>query len=133
MELNALIIDDEKMIVDSLHMILAESGLFKSIVQASDGVDACRKIDNQAFSLIVVDINMPKLDGLGVIKHIKEKEVNSKAEILLISGGFNHENVQIASDFDIKYVLAKPFNAKKFVNKLTEILKEMKKSQNFAA
>lgn len=132
MDLNALIVDDEKMIVDSLHMILAESGLFKSIVQASDGVDACRKVDNQKFDLIVVDINMPKLDGLGVIKHIRENETQT-GEILLISGGFNHENVQIASDFDIKYVLAKPFNAKKFVAKLTEILKEMKKSKLNAA
>jgi len=132
MDMNALIVDDEKMIVDSLHMILAESGLFKSIVQASDGVDACRKLDNQSFDLVVVDINMPKLDGLGVIKHIREKEVGH-AEILLISGGFNHENVQIASDFDIKYVLAKPFNAKKFVTKLTEILKDMKKAKTNAA
>jgi YesN/AraC family two-component response regulator len=132
MELNALIVDDEKMIVDSLHMILAESGLFKSIVQASDGVDACRKVDNQRFDLIVVDINMPKLDGLGVIKHIRENDMTN-TEILLISGGFNQENVQIASDFDIKYVLAKPFNAKKFVGKLTEILKEMKKAKVRAA
>ncbi|EQC51402.1 response regulator [Bacteriovorax sp. DB6_IX] len=120
------------MIVDSLHMILAESGLFKSIVQATDGVDACRKLDNQKFDLIVVDINMPKLDGLGVIKHIRDNQ-EVDPEILLISGGFNHENVQIASDFDIKYVLAKPFNAKKFVGKLTEILKEMKKGKTRAA
>lgn len=127
MDKTALIVDDEKMIVDSLHMILAESGLFKSIVQAKDGLDATRKIDNQKFDLIVVDINMPKLDGLGVIKHIRQSHQSDAPEILLISGGFNHENIQIASDFDIKYVLAKPFNAKKFVAKLTEILKDMKK------
>ena len=81
----------------------------------------------------MIDINMPKLDGLGVIKHIREAQLDSKPEILLISGGFNHENVQIASDFDIKYVLAKPFNAKKFVQKLSEVLKEIKRNREQSA
>lgn len=131
MQLNALVVDDEKIIIDSLHMILAESGVFKTIVQASDGVDACRKIDNQNFDIVVIDINIPKLDGLGVIKHIRENKNLVNPEILLISGGFNHENVQIASDFRIKHVLAKPFNAKKFVTKITEMIKDMKR-QNAA-
>lgn len=128
MHLSALVVDDEKMIINSLHMILAESGVFKSIVQAADGIDACKKIDNQKFDLIIIDINMPKLDGLGVIKHIRESATHHP-EILLISGGFNHQNVQIASDFKIKHVLAKPFNAKKFVSKLTDVIKDMKKSE----
>lgn len=126
MQLSALVVDDEKMIINSLHMILSESGVFKSIVQATDGIDACKKIDNQKFDLIIIDINMPKLDGLGVIKHIREAN-SQDPEILLISGGFTHQNVQIASDFRIKHVLAKPFNAKKFVAKLTDVIKEMKK------
>lgn len=126
MQLSALVVDDEKMIINSLHMILSESGVFKSIVQATDGMDACKKIDNQNFDLIIIDINMPKLDGLGVIKHIRNHSMQHP-EILLISGGFNHQNVQIASDFKIKHVLAKPFNAKKFVAKLTDVIKQMKK------
>lgn len=127
MQLSALVVDDEKIIINSLHMILAESGVFKSIVQASDGIDACKKIDNQKFDIVIIDINMPKLDGLGVIKHIRESSSHNP-EILLISGGFNHQNVQIASDFKIKHVLAKPFNAKRFVAKLTEVIKDMKKN-----
>jgi len=101
--MNVLIVDDEKIIIDSLHMILAESSIFKNIVQANDGSDACRKIDNQLFDLIVVDINMPKVDGLSVIKYVRENATNNP-EILLISGGFNHQNVQVASDFKIKHV-----------------------------
>ncbi|EQC44397.1 response regulator [Bacteriovorax sp. Seq25_V] len=129
--MNVLIVDDEKIIIDSLHMILAESTLFKNIVQASDGSDACKKIDKLDFDLVVVDINMPKVDGLSVIKYIREKSGNNP-EILLISGGFNHQNVQVASDFKIKHVLAKPFNAKKFVSKLTDIIQEIK-NKNIAA
>ncbi len=129
--MNVLIVDDEKIIIDSLHMILAESSIFKNIVQANDGSDACRKIDNQLFDLIVVDINMPKVDGLSVIKYVRENATNNP-EILLISGGFNHQNVQVASDFKIKHVLAKPFNAKKFIGKLTDIVKEIK-NKNLAA
>jgi YesN/AraC family two-component response regulator len=125
MELTALIVDDEQIIIDSLSSILEDSGIFKTIVQATDGMDACRKLDNQKFDLIVVDINMPKMDGLGVIKHIKE-EVHKQPEILLISGGFNSENVAVASKYGIKHVLAKPFNSKKFVEKLAEVIKSMK-------
>lgn len=125
MAFQALIIDDEPMITDSLKTILDESQLFKSIVVASDGLEACRKIDNQKFDLIIVDINMPKLDGMGVIKHIKEID-KYDPEILLISGGFNQGNISSASQLGIKHVLAKPFDVKKFVEKLKVIIKEIK-------
>jgi len=124
MKYTALIIDDEPIITDSIKSILEDSQIFKSIVVAKDGIDACRKIDNQVFQFIVVDINMPKLDGIGVIQHIREID-RFDPEILLISGGFNQKNVQLASKYKVKHVLAKPFDVKKFVYKLKDIIKDM--------
>lgn len=129
--MNVLIVDDEKIITNSLKMILSEVEIFKNVVIATDGIEACRKVDNQKFALIIIDINMPKKDGLSVIKYIRENKVES--EIILISGGFNPQNVQFANEYKIKHVLAKPFNSKKFVEKLQVVLIDMKKNNRLAA
>ncbi len=61
-----LIVDDEKFIRDSLELFLQEEG-YKTDT-AADGEEALRKISSESFDVVITDLNMPKLDGIELIR-----------------------------------------------------------------
>jgi CheY-like chemotaxis protein len=73
-----LLVEDEKMIQDMYQMAFQQEGF--TIEVAEDGQKAVEKLINQklAFDLILLDLMMPKLDGISVLRKIKE--VNSPAK-----------------------------------------------------
>jgi formate/nitrite transporter len=67
-----LVIDDEKVVGDSLRKTLHEEGY--EIDTANNGQEGLRKARRESFDLIIVDLKMPDIDGLDVIKKIKEEQ-----------------------------------------------------------
>lgn len=67
-----LVIDDEKVVGDSLRKTLQGEGY--EIDTASNGQEGLRKARRESFDLIIVDLKMPDIDGLDVIKKIKEEQ-----------------------------------------------------------
>lgn len=124
--MNILVVDDEKMITDALQLILKNSNHKDKVTVATDGEDALKKMQQLQYDIIVVDINMPEVNGLSLVKKMRT-EIDYRPEILMISGNFTPENVQIASDFNIQFTLAKPFNAQKFLEKIETIKKHLEK------
>lgn len=68
-KLNILIVDDEEEIREMLSEAIAESFSGEvGVVFAEDGVVALSKLRNQKFNLLISDIKMPRLDGMGLFK-----------------------------------------------------------------
>jgi len=65
-----LIVDDEKSMRDFLAIILKKDGYYVSTT--SDGEEAIRAIQKDIYDLVITDIKMPKVDGLDVLKAVKE-------------------------------------------------------------
>ena len=65
-----LIVDDDPLICDVLASLFANLGY--ETVTAEDGEAACDRIAQDNLSLAVVDLNMPKLDGFGLLRHIRQ-------------------------------------------------------------
>ena len=55
------------------------------ISEASDGVEGLKKFNMEQFNLVVVDINMPIMDGLKLVSLIRKGPFNSKVAILVIT------------------------------------------------
>lgn len=125
--MNIMIVDDEKMITDSLVALLQDTGLFRKVVVANNGIEAKNKLKANHYDIIILDINMPKFDGLELVKHIRT-ETTRTPEIIMMSGQFTPENVQVAADFNIQYTLAKPFNAKKLLEKIDIVSSKIKRA-----
>lgn len=68
-----LVVDDEIRIRHLLSMMLERRG-FK-VDQAGDGVEAFEKIEASSYDMVICDIKMPKTDGLGLIRKIKENDI----------------------------------------------------------
>ena len=77
-----LIIDDEKNILDSLSGILEDEGF--AVSQATDGKQGLAIFDSEAPDVVLLDVWMPEMDGIQVLKEIKARK--NDARVVVISG-----------------------------------------------
>jgi len=80
----ALAVDDEPELVEAYTDILSEIVDLKTLT-ATDGMDAYRKARNQKFDIIITDYQMPKLNGVQLIKALRENYTNNLTPIIVIS------------------------------------------------
>jgi CheY-like chemotaxis protein len=116
-----LIVDDEEIMRDMIAMVVAEMGY--EVAKAVDGLDALEQFQaqNEPFSIVVMDIRMPRLDGIAASQ--KMKELNPSTKVVLISGNDRVPAGSMADAF-----LPKPFR----VNELCEVIKAVHGDGMFA-
>jgi two-component system, chemotaxis family, chemotaxis protein CheY len=77
-----LIVDDSATVRQMLRFALTEAGY--TVVEAVDGEDALSKIGD-GLSLIVTDLNMPRLDGIGLIRRVRSRAECKGLPILMLT------------------------------------------------
>lgn len=131
-KLSVIIIDDEEDIRDTLKMFLEMMGVFTFIVEANDGAEAFRKIQNQNFDLVITDLMMPKVKGIELIQNIKAHEKSeglAPTPIIILSANITGENVAEAMEMGVKYALTKPCKTEDFTSKVADVLLRHKKEK----
>ena len=88
--LRVLFVDDEEELVSAVVERLELRGI--EALGVTCGVDALRKVEEQEFDVIVVDVKMPGIGGLDVIR--KLKELHDDLEVILLSGHGSTEAVE---------------------------------------
>ena len=126
MKKNILIVDDDKNICHLLSEVLVGTFPGFKIMQAHDGADGLWKLRNQKFDLLIVDIKMPKKNGLELIEYLRknEKDDEEQSEIILISGFLDKHSVSEAVKLKVKNILQKPFTNERFVDMVRGIVGE---------
>lgn len=84
MAVKVMIADDHSMIREGLKQLLELEGDFQVIAEACDGVDCMEKLDTILPDILLLDINMPKMNGLEVLKKMKDKKVRVKVLVLTV-------------------------------------------------
>jgi len=108
-----LLIEDDASIVEMLEGHLKKAGY---IVQSADNGEAGLALFNRdSFDLLVVDIMMPKLDGIEVIKIVRE---TSSVPILIMSANDNDVDKAIGLGFGADDYIAKPFSLVEFTARI---------------
>ncbi len=99
-----LIVDDEDYIIEGLTVILKPEGY--TIDSANDGEEALKKLREDAYALALIDLDIPKLDGLELLAEIKKNELVT--EVVIITGkGSIHTAVEAMKNGAYDY-LTKP-------------------------
>ena len=83
MKTKVLAIDDSRTIRNLLAATLEEAGF--EYVSAVDGREGVDMYDDVAPDVVITDINMPNLDGFGVIEELRGTDINSKVPILVLT------------------------------------------------
>jgi len=81
--MNVLIADDHPVVLKGLKQILSELAITNCAEEAKDGNEAFKKISSEKFDFVILDISMPGMSGLDILKALKER--NEKANILIFS------------------------------------------------
>ncbi len=105
-----LVVDDEKSMREFLDIMLTEEGYEVSF--AEDGEEACQILEKTPFDLVVTDIRMRGIDGIGVLR--KAKEISPGAMVVLISAYATAETAVEAMKEGAYDYVPKPFNVLEF-------------------
>jgi len=116
-----LLVEDDAFIREACCEVLRVSGY--SVDSATDGFDALRKIEGATYDLIVVDINMPQVNGIDFYLRTVRENYDMKNRFLFITGDSYGEqealNLYLKAD---RTVLRKPFTKEDFLKNVKDIL-----------
>lgn len=104
-----LTVDDSRMMREMLLMVLQGAGF--NVVQAEDGVEGLEVLARTKPDVIITDINMPRMDGYGVIEGVRSDPNHRATPILVLSTESSPEKKQRARDAGATGWIVKPFQA----------------------
>ena len=124
-----LIVDDDKEMCEEMEEIFIDEGYH--VTMLFDGLEAQKATEKSNFDILLLDLKLPRLNGLEILKNIKEKSLNIK--ILILTGRplskqfFNEKNsIKSSKEEEILKladgVINKPFNVTIMLDKLKELI-----------
>lgn len=119
---DVLIVDDDKNICEVLKEYCHNMGCFKNIVFANDGITATQKLRNQKFSLILLDMNMPKKSGLDLLGELDKNALNQREAVVIVSGTLEKTVISKVLENGVKTFLVKPFDEASFQDRVLKVL-----------
>jgi len=120
-----LIVDDEPFIRQGLSIIIKWEDYGYTIGNmAENGLDAVEILKKEKYDLIIVDIRMPKMDGLSFIKYIRQNKI-SDAEVVLLSGYYEFEYAKEAIRYSVGDYILKPVQKDELVKLLDELKRKI--------
>jgi len=113
-EKKILVTDDDPQIVRLISQYLAAINPSFIIETAGNGYEACIKAGIFIPDLLVLDLNMPKVDGFEVLRNIKTVPETRNAEVIICTGFATEENIDALRPFDVASVIQKPVSFETF-------------------
>jgi len=114
---NILIIDDEEDIRENIAFLLKRQGF--NVTTSDDSEKALMLLkDKNQFNVVIVDLQMPKIDGNSFITQAKAHNKTNTLKYILITGDINYNLANSNAD----NVLYKPFNKKNLIDTISHFL-----------
>jgi two-component system, chemotaxis family, chemotaxis protein CheY len=117
-----VLVDDSPTMRRIIYNCLLKIG-FKQIVHAENGLDAITKIKSDNFDLIITDWNMPGMDGIELVKKLRDMKKYKLIPILMASTKTGKQDIKTAFESGVNDYLIKPFSGKNLKEKITELLR----------
>lgn len=124
---NILVCDDDHEIVDAIEIYLLQEGF--QVFKAYDGIEALEVLKKNDIQLLIIDIMMPRLDGIHAIMKIRE---NSSIPIIILSAKTEDPDKILGLNVGADDYLPKPFNPLELVARVKSQLRRYTKLGNMA-
>jgi len=119
-DIRALVVDDQQTIRSLVRAGLKDIGIH-NIEDAVDGEDALKVLLSAKINLIISDFNMPKLDGLGLLRAVRMTPQLKSIGFIMLTGRADTDLVQRAQQFGVNNYLVKPFTVATLRGKIEEV------------
>lgn len=113
-----LIVEDEPKTAEYLHQGLSESGYV--VDKAATGVDGLHLVMQHAYDLVVLDVNLPEIDGWGVLEHIRR---NSSTRVIMLTARGRLVDKIKGLDLGADDYLVKPFEFPELLARIRTLLR----------
>jgi type II secretory ATPase GspE/PulE/Tfp pilus assembly ATPase PilB-like protein/CheY-like chemotaxis protein len=115
-----LLVDDEDQLRKVMKDLLERDGY--DVEEASDGVQALDQVDRHAPDIIVLDLNLPSLDGFGVLTHLRSRPATSGIPVVVLTAHGDEESEVRVFEHGADDFLSKPFRARTLSARLQAVL-----------
>jgi DNA-binding response OmpR family regulator len=119
-----LLVDDEQSIQTLLSYPLRRDGY--EVVQATDGRQALDRFDEQAFDLVVLDLMLPKIDGLEVCRRLRNR---SSVPIIMLTAKSEEIDKVVGLELGADDDITKPFSLREFSSRIKAALRRAEMSR----
>ncbi len=116
-----LIVDDSESIREVVSFTLENAGY--DVVKGVDGMDALKYLDGSPIDLIITDLHMPNLDGIGLIKKVRALEAYQFVPILFLTTESQAQKKQEAKDAGATGWIVKPFVPEKLIAAIIKVVR----------
>jgi type II secretory ATPase GspE/PulE/Tfp pilus assembly ATPase PilB-like protein/ActR/RegA family two-component response regulator len=123
-----LLVDDEDQLRRVMRDLLERDGYV--VVEAGDGVEALDQVDRHAPDIIVLDLNLPGLDGFGVLSHLRSRRATQEIPVVVLTARGDEENEIRVFEFGADDFLSKPFRARALSARLEAVLRRSRRSSS---
>ena len=113
-----LVVDDEVDFLEMIRLRLETSGY--EVITALDGHEALDKVGTEKPDVVLLDILIPGLDGIEVLKQIRKKD--KRLPVYIITAFSNEERFKLANKFDASGFIVKTNDLKKEIDSITSAL-----------
>ena len=125
MSTRVLLCDDEIHILRAAEFKIKRAGY--SVRTAGDGEEAWQLVQDQVPDLLITDCQMPRLDGLGLVRRLREDCRTAAVPVLMLTAkGFELSHEGLAAELGVIDVIAKPFSPRELLKRVDAVLAEEK-------
>jgi type II secretory ATPase GspE/PulE/Tfp pilus assembly ATPase PilB-like protein len=116
-----LLVEDEEPLRHVLRDLLEREGF--TVVEAADGVQALDEVDRSAPDVLVLDLNLPRLDGYGVLNHLRARPSTARLPVIVLTAKGDEDNEVRVFETGANDFLTKPFRPRALSARLRALLK----------
>jgi two-component system chemotaxis response regulator CheY len=122
MSKSILVVDDTRSMRKMVAAVLAAAGY--SVEEAGDGLEALALARERVFDLVVTDQNMPRMDGVSLIRELRSLAAYDPVALLVLSTEVNPELKQQGRDAGATGWMAKPFDPQQMLDIVRAFIEE---------
>ena len=115
-----LVVDDSASLRQVVSIALKSAGY--EGIEASDGKDALSKLDGSKINLIISDLNMPNMDGISMVKEIKQMSSYKFTPIIMLTTESQDSKKEEGRSAGVKAWMVKPFKPEQMLDAVSKLV-----------
>lgn len=114
MSKQVLVVDDSSAVRQSVTFVLTQAGY--TVTEAEDGADALNKLGDAKPDLIVTDVNMPNMDGIELVRQVRDKADFKFVPIVVLTTEAQGSKMEEGKEAGATGWIVKPFDSEKLLS-----------------
>lgn len=115
-----LTVDDSRTIRSIIKQVL--NGYKCNVLEAASGNEGLKVTQNENPDLIILDIDMPGMNGLEMLMKIRNDDVFMNTPVIMLTSKAKPKNIRIAKELGVLAFLSKPFKREMLIEKISSVL-----------